>query len=151
VLELGGHIRRVHPDDWTVDAVPFLTLTNIGTLNGQQGLMDLVLDPSFSTNHFYYVFYTLGSPNHDRVSRFTATADFSATVAGSEFVVYEDPQTANDEHHGGALNFANDGKLLVTTGDHFNGDDSQSLTSPRGKVLRFNSDVGIAQSLPCVL
>jgi glucose/arabinose dehydrogenase/PKD repeat protein/fibronectin type 3 domain-containing protein len=140
VLELGGRIRRVHTDDWSIEPVPFLTITNIGTLNGQQGLMDLVLDPAFSTNHFYYVFYTLGSPNHDRVSRFTATADLSSTVAGSEFVIYEDPQTANAEHHGGALNFANDGKLLVTTGEHFNADDSQSLTSPRGKVLRFNTN-----------
>ena len=29
---------------------------------------------NFTTNHFYYVFYTLGSPNRDRLSRFTANA-----------------------------------------------------------------------------
>ena len=28
--------------------------------------MDLAFDPDFATNHYYYVFYTLGSPNRDR-------------------------------------------------------------------------------------
>ena len=55
-------------------------------------------------------------------------------------MIYQDPQAANAEHHGGALNFGNDGKLYVTTGEHFNPDAAQSLTSPRGKVLRFNTD-----------
>jgi glucose/arabinose dehydrogenase len=140
VLELGGTIQKVHTDTWQVDPVPFLTLTNIGTLNGQQGLMDLVLDPGFATNHFYYLFYTLGSPNRDRASRFTASADLSGTVPGSEFVVYQDPDDANAEHHGGALNFGSDGKLYVTTGEHFTAADAQSLASPRGKLLRFNPD-----------
>ena len=81
--------------------------------------MDMVLDPDFSTNRYYYVFYTLGTPNRDRVSRFTATADYLGTVAGSEVVLYQDPQTAHAEHHGGALNFGNDGKLYITTGEHF--------------------------------
>ena len=30
--------------------------------------------------------------------------------------------------------------IYFTTGDHFEGTDSQDLTSPRGKVLRFNPD-----------
>src|SRR5213079_3131859 len=77
VLELGGKIWKVHPSTWQVDSTPFLTLTNIGSLSGQQGAMDMVLDPDFTTNHYYYVFYTLGSPNHDRTSRFTANADVS--------------------------------------------------------------------------
>ena len=50
-------------------------------------------DPNFATNHFYYVFYTLGTPNRDRLSRFTANAADTGTVAGSELVLYQDPQT----------------------------------------------------------
>jgi glucose/arabinose dehydrogenase len=123
-------------------------LTNIGTLNGQQGLMDLTFDPDFANNRFYYVFYTLGAPNRDRVSRFTATAALTGTVPGSELVIYQDPLDANVEHHGGALNFGNDGKLYVTTGEHFNGGDAQLLTSPRGKLLRFNSDGTIPTDNP---
>ena len=140
VLELGGKIWKVTFNTWAVQPSPFLQIGNIGTTGGEQGLMDLVLDPDFATNRYYYVFYTHGSPNRDRTSRFTATADLSGTVPGSEFVIYEDPQDANIEHHGGALNFANDGKLYITTGEHFNGDNAQPLTIPRGKVLRFNKD-----------
>ena len=140
VLELGGKIWKVDTSTWEIDPSPFLALSNIGTANGQQGLMDMVLDPDFATNRYYYVFYTLGSPNRDRVSRFTALPDLSGTVSGSEFVIYQDPQAANAEHHGGALNFGNDGKLYVTTGEHFDPPVAQSLASPRGKVLRFNKD-----------
>ena len=42
-----------------------------------------------------------------------------ARCPGSELVLYQDPQDANAEHHGGALNFGNDGKLYFTTGEHF--------------------------------
>ena len=55
-------------------------------------------------------------------------------------MLYQDPQDANAEHHGGAINFGNDGKLYFTTGEHFNAGDAQSLTSPRGKIHRINTD-----------
>lgn len=140
ILELGGKIWKAPAGATQVNPIPVLSLTNIGTQNGQQGLMDMTFDPGFANNHYYYVFYTLGSPNRDRVSRLTANADFSGTIAGSELVIYQDLQDADIEHHGGALNFGNDGKLYVTTGDHFNSGNSQDLTSPRGKLLRINSD-----------
>ena len=41
------------------------------------------------------------------------TPALTGTVADSEFVLYEDPQDAHAEHHGGALNFANDGQAAV--------------------------------------
>jgi glucose/arabinose dehydrogenase/PKD repeat protein len=150
ILELGGNIWRVPAGGFEVDPTPFLTLSNIGSVNGQQGLMDMVLDPAFATNHFYYVFYTRGSPNRDRVSRFTATSDNQSTVPNSEFVVYQDPQDADAEHHGGALNFGLDGKLYITTGEHFDGPDAQLLSSHRGKILRINSDGTIPGDNPFV-
>jgi glucose/arabinose dehydrogenase len=140
VGELQGRIKVLPPPYTQAASALFLQITNIGSAGVQQGIYDIALDPSFATNHLYYVFYTLGSPNHDRVSRFTANATLTGTVAGSEFVLYEDPQTANAEHHGGSLNFANDGKLLFTTGEHFNSSVSPLLTSPRGKVHRINKD-----------
>jgi glucose/arabinose dehydrogenase len=140
VAELQGRIKVLPPPYTQVDPGLFLQVTNIGSAGVQQGIYDLVLDPNFTSNHYYYVFYTLGTPNHDRVSRFTANAALTGTVAGSEFVLYEDPQNADAEHHGGALNFANDGKLLFTTGEHFLPQLAPLLTSPRGKVHRINSD-----------
>ncbi|MGB7218689.1 MAG: DUF4038 domain-containing protein [Vicinamibacterales bacterium] len=148
ILELGGTIWRVPAGTTQVSSTPFLTLTNIGSLNSLQGLMGMVLDPDFANNHYYYVFYTLGSPNRDRVSRFTVTEDHLATVPGSEFVVYQDPQAASADHHGGALNFGNDGKLYITTGENFDPPAAQDLTNPRGKILRINKDGTIPTDNP---
>ena len=109
----------------------------------QQGSIDLALDPQFATNHYYYIFYTAETPTRDRLSRFTANASLTGTVAGSEVVLYQDPQdttSASQSHHGGAIVFGNEGKLYFTTGDHFQGSPSQSLTSPRGKLHRINPD-----------
>ena len=140
VVELAGTIKVLPPPYTQPDPTPFLQLTNVGSAGVQQGIYDIALDPAFTTNHYYYVFYTAGSPNRDRLSRFTANASLTGTVAGSELVLYQDPQDANAEHHGGAVNFGNDGKLYFTTGEHFNAGDAQLLTSPRGKIHRINKD-----------
>jgi glucose/arabinose dehydrogenase/PKD repeat protein len=148
ILELGGKIWSVPAGTTQVRPAAFLSLTNIGSLNGQQGLMSMVLDPDFANNRYYYVFYTLGTPNRDRVSRFTATADLMGTVPGTELMLYQDPEDADAEHHGGALNFGNDGKLYITTGEHFDPPNAQSLTNPRGKILRINKDGTIPTDNP---
>lgn len=140
LVELAGTIKVLPAPYTTPDPTPFLKLSNIGSAGVQQGIYDVALDPNFSTNHYYYIFYTLGSPNVDRFSRFTANATLTGTVAGSEFVIYQDSEIANAEHHGGAINFSNDGKILITTGEHFNAGEAQDLTKPRGKILRFNMD-----------
>jgi PKD repeat protein len=120
----------------------------VGSAGVQQGIYDIRLDPDFVNNHFYYIFYTAGTPNRDRLSRFTANAALTGTVAGSELVLYEDPQNASAEHHGGAINFGNDGKIYFTTGEHFNAGDAQSLSSPRGKIHRINRDGTIPADNP---
>ena len=68
------------------------------------------------------------------------TPTLTGTVAGSELVLYQDPENANAEHHGGAITFGNDGKIYFTTGEHFNAAEAQSLTNPRGKIHRINPD-----------
>jgi glucose/arabinose dehydrogenase len=117
-----------------------LQLSNVGSAGVQQGIYDITLDPNFSINHYYYLFYTAETPNRDRLSRFTANASLTGTIAGSEVVLYEDPQDASSEHHGGSINFGNDGMIYFTTGEHFGAADAQDLTSPRGKLHRINPD-----------
>ena len=106
----------------------------------QAGIFDLALDPNFAANHYFYVFYTTATPGSDRLSRFTANSALTGTVPGSELVLYQDPQAADIEHHGGAITFGNDGMIYFTTGDHFQGTPSQDLNSPRGKIHRIWPD-----------
>ena len=59
-----------------------------------RGLLGVTLDPNFSTNHYFYVFYTATSPTvHNRVSRFTANGDVA--VAVSEKVILILPPLSN--------------------------------------------------------
>jgi glucose/arabinose dehydrogenase/chitodextrinase len=145
VVEFQGTIKVLPAPYTQADPTPFLQLTNVAPVGGaiDYGILDLALDPDFSTNHYYYIFYTAASPHRDRLSRFTANASLTGTIAGSELVLYQDPNddVADNDHHGGAINFGNDGKIYLTTGDHYNNPgDAQLLTSPRGKILRINPD-----------
>jgi PKD repeat protein len=126
---------------------PFLSL-DASLLFGEQGLMDVLPDPAFAQNGWYYVFYTHGAPsgNRNRVSRFTASGN--ATVAGSEVVLWEDDVAAQNEHHGGTLAFGPDGKLYISSGDQFNAPDAQLLTSFHGKILRINKDGSVPTDNP---
>ncbi|HEX2381560.1 MAG TPA: LamG-like jellyroll fold domain-containing protein, partial [Acidimicrobiales bacterium] len=78
--ELQGTVKVLSPPYTDADSTPFLQITNIGSAGVQQGIFDIKLDPNFTTNHFYYVFYTAGTPNRDRLSRFTANAGLNGTV-----------------------------------------------------------------------
>ena len=145
VVEFAGKIKVVPPPYVQADPTPFLQLTNVAPTGSavDRGVIDLQLDPQFATNHYYYIFYTAETPTRDRLSRFTANASLTGTVAGSEVVLYQDTQdttSASQSHHGGAIAFGGDGKIYFTTGDHFQGSPSQSLTSPRGKMHRINPD-----------
>ncbi len=141
VSELTGKIKIIPAPYITPDPTPFLTLTNIGTSpSSQEGIFDFALDPNFATNHYFYVFYT-ANDLRDRLSRFTANAGMTGTVAGSELVLYRDPiDLQSDEHHGGAIAFSNDNHIFFTTGEHFQGAPAQDLNSPFGKIHRINMD-----------
>jgi glucose/arabinose dehydrogenase len=147
-VELQGKILVLPPPYTQPDPTPFLQLTNVGSAGVQQGLYDIVLDPNFTSNHFYFVFYSTATPNKDRLSRFTANTSLTETVSGSEVVLYADPAFTNHEHHGGALAFGNGGKLYFTTGEHFRPQLSQDLTSPRAKTHRINPDGSVPTDNP---
>jgi glucose/arabinose dehydrogenase len=144
VGQMGGTVLVLSPPYTQPDVNPFLQIANIApadTTGKIQGLMNIVVDPNFSTNHYFYVDYTAANPFRTRLSRFTANTSVTGTVPGSELVLYEDPGSAGVDHHGGAILFGNDGKLYLTTGDEFaTPGDSQLLTSSRGKILRLNRD-----------
>lgn len=137
VGELENYIFVVQPGAGVPNATPFLQLSASGLVGGQ-GLMNIKLDPDFDVNGYFYVFYTRGSTSRNRVSRFTANGNTASPA--SEVLIWEDTQSATEEHQGGGIDFGPDGKLYITVGEAFVPEDAQVLTSYRGKILRINRD-----------
>lgn len=116
---------------------------------GECGLLGIAFDPGYASNRFIYVYYTTtAADRHNRVSRFTANAAGDLAVAGSEVIIWEGQAHGASNHNGGAIHFGADGKLYIATGDNANGNDSQSLSSLHGKVLRINANGTIPSDNP---
>jgi len=75
VIQLRGTIAVLPPPYTQADPTPFLQLTNVAAPGSSKASYDLTFDPDFSKQSLLHIFYTAGTPNHDRVSRFTADAD----------------------------------------------------------------------------
>jgi glucose/arabinose dehydrogenase len=146
VCEQGG--RLVVIKNGVLLSQSFLNLTGVVDATGERGLLGVAFHPSFATNNFVYVYYTLATaPRRNRVSRFTASGDVA--VPGSEVVILElDTLSSATNHNGGAIHFGPDGKLYVAVGDNANGANAKSLSSRHGKMLRINPDGSIPSDNP---
>ena len=85
VTELPGKVQVLSPPYTTVRATPFLQLTNVGNdgyAGLQQGIFSIALDPAFAVNRYVYLFYTMRTPNRDRLSRFTVDPTLSGDRPG---------------------------------------------------------------------
>lgn len=125
---------------------PVLTL-QVNTLE-DSGLMSILLDPQFSANHYFYLWYSTGEgsvgwngTSYNRLSRFVFDPLTGTTDAASETIIIDKVPWAN-VHNGGGLAFDGQGNLLIATGDVGTGYSfpsanlAQSLKSLSGKVLR---------------
>src|SRR4030095_8607171 len=62
ITEFSGKIFMVPPGATQINSTSVLQLKNIYgdkvNLGGERGLSNIIADPNFSTNHYFYVFYT---------------------------------------------------------------------------------------------
>ncbi len=168
IATLHGHVRIVK--DGVLLPTPFTTVQTLTT--GERGLLGIALDPGFATNGYVYLFFTYennpSNPHGPKTGRLIrTTADGDVAVPGSKLVILgsevgtpsqpscEDFPAGADcipadslSHTGGALRFAPDGKLFLSTGEAAWGAEnsnelllrSQDLDSLAGKLLRINPD-----------
>ena len=150
VTQQTGQLRVVK--NGALLTTPFLSRAVDST--GERGLLGVAFDPAFASNGFVYVYYTVpgapGSPVHNRISRFTASAaNPDVAAAGSEVIVMElDPLSGATNHNGGAIHFGPDGKLYAAVGENANPSNSQTLANRHGKMLRINADGTIPTDNP---
>ena len=100
-----------------------------------QGLLGLVLDPNFTTNHYVYIYYVTSDRKKNRLIRLK-----EVNGEGTEETLILDTLLANEIHNGGVPRFGPDGKLYVTIGEFNNRNLAQDLGSLGGKILRLNAD-----------
>src|SRR5215211_7200772 len=136
VCQQGGALRVIK--NGALLSTPFLTVSVDSS--GERGLLGIAFDPSFATNNFIYIYYTVStSPRHNRVSRFTGNGDVA--VAGSETIILElDNLSGATNHNGGAIHFGPDGKLYIAVGENATPSNAQTLSNMLGKILRINKD-----------
>ncbi len=110
----------------------------------ESGLLGLAVDPDFATNRYIYVCYT--TSNDQRVSRFTANPAF--TRGSSETILLSGLPRSVTFHKAGDIRFrpTEPDHLYISLGDDNNPQDSQSLNSYRGKMLRIDKSNGAGLS-----
>jgi glucose/arabinose dehydrogenase len=164
VTEKEGLVRVV--DHGRVLATPFIDLRSRVNTEFYRGLVAVQVDPSFDTNGYVYLLYVERSPGHAtapttmRLIRVTAhgnTASLSTakTLLGSvggkscsRLPRGSDCLPSDKDHNGGAIEFARDGTMFVSTGDGGGYDEkiesaalgAQDLGFLGGKLLRVTRD-----------
>jgi glucose/arabinose dehydrogenase len=142
-LEQSGGVRVIK--DGQLLATPFVTVPT--EFKNERGLVGITFDPDFTSNGHVYLYWTDPSPKaHNVVSRFTATGDVAAP--GSRVDLIKLPDLNTPFHIGGAMRFGPDGKLYVAVGENSTPENSQRLSNPLGKILRFNRDGTIPADNP---
>jgi glucose/arabinose dehydrogenase len=142
IAEQGGPIRVVENDQLLAD--PFVTIPDVLT-TVDAGVLGIAIDPSFNSNGYVYVHYTTTeAPVRNRIIRYTASADGTVALPGSETIIFElDPIDVDRRLLGGAIQFGQDGKLYISTGDNQTDRGAQSIETLHGKILRINPDGSI--------
>src|SRR5215211_6494210 len=142
VAQQNGKVRLVKSNG---TLVRFLDISTKVATKGERGLQSLTFDPDFSTNHYVYLYYTRKAtpttPVHNRIVRVTANGD------KAELIFRLNNQTSA-YHMGGDIDFGQDGKLYISTGDNETSGNAQKLTNLFGKILRINNDGTIPSDNP---
>jgi glucose/arabinose dehydrogenase len=139
--ERKGRVIRIDPLTGEYTTVLDLNVTFNGS--GEPGLLGMVLHPDFPEDPRVWVVYCNGQFN---VSEHLSVFEWN----GTELVNEEELLTLPGAqiHNGSRLLWMPGNKLLMTTGDAAEPDNSQDLGSLNGKILRINPDGTIPEDNP---
>jgi glucose/arabinose dehydrogenase len=118
---------------WQLRPTPFYHV-DVGQVV-DQGLLGLVLDPNFSTNHYVYIYYVTSDGTQNRLIRLT---EVNGLGTNETPILVGLP--ANEIHNGGVPRFGPDGNLYVSIGEWNQPNLAQDPNSLGGKILRLNAD-----------
>jgi glucose/arabinose dehydrogenase len=118
------------------------------TLSGEGGLLGLAIHPNFSSNRWFYLYFTADAPAggfQNKVERWILSPDGLSATFDAE-IISDIP--ALTYHNGGRIKFGPDGYLYVGTGDAGEPALSQDINSLAGKILRVSDDGSVPSDNP---
>jgi glucose/arabinose dehydrogenase len=122
------------------------------TVQGQGGLMDVVLHPEYKSNGWIYFSYASSEGEGEGANTAVARAKLNGTRLTDLEVLYKaSPNSEKGQHFGCRIAFDDDNHLYFSIGDR--GDNQinpQDITKDGGKVYRLNDDGSIPSDNPFV-
>ncbi|MCB9850106.1 MAG: PQQ-dependent sugar dehydrogenase [Phycisphaerales bacterium] len=138
-------IKIMDLNTMTINATPFVTVTDVRTNGSEQGLLGLAFHPDYASNGIFFVDYTSNSLGGDTViAKYTVSANPDIADAGSKTTVLSIDQPFTN-HNGGWIGFSPiDGYLYIAMGDGGSACDqterAQNINVLLGKILRIDVD-----------
>ena len=106
---------------------------------GQGGLLDIAIDPQFSSNRFIYLSFS--EPGSGGAGTAVARGKLIDDRLENTQVIYrQNVKSRGGRHFGSRLIFAPDGTLFVTHGDRGNRPSAQDRFDHSGSLIRINKD-----------
>lgn len=135
VTEIGGTAKIISGSDTSpVEGLPDNIL-----VNGQGGLMGVVLAPDFSKSQTLYLSYATKPQEANTTSVFRARLQGNRLLDGRK--IYSSSPKETGSHFGGRMVFLPDGSLVLTLGDGFaHREQAQVLDNTLGKIVRMAPD-----------
>lgn len=136
--ERPGRVRVMK--DGKLDPKPMLQVS-VFKQPAENGLMGMCLHPDYEKNKFVYISY--GTSEDIRVVRYT---EKDGELTEPKVIASGFPSGGN--HAGCRIHFGPDKKLYISTGEKFQKNLAQDMSSLGGKILRVNDDGTIPQDNP---
>lgn len=119
---------------------------------GQGGLLDVVLSPTFTQDRMVYLSYAEGGEDGKAgtaVGRGRLSADM-ASLEDFNVIFRQQPKLSTGNHFGSRLVFDRDGYLFIALGENNQRPTAQDLDKLQGKVVRILPDGSIPKDNPFV-
>lgn len=148
VTERSGRLRRIEADGRV--SAPFAGVPKV-FVDGQAGLLDVVLSPTFAEDSLVYLSYAEPSLRGNKAGTAVARGKLQGEALRDVEVIYrQEPKLSSGTHVGSRLVFDDAGHLFVTQGENRVAEAAQALDKLQGKLVRIWPDGHIPDDNPFV-
>ena len=149
ITEKPGNLRIVSPDGTL--SKPLSGVPEVWA-QGQGGLLDVVLSPSFATDRMVYLtFSEVGEDGKAGTAAGRGRLSTDLTKLENFNVIFrQQPKLSVGNHFGSRMVFDRDGYLFIALGENNNRPTSQDLDKLQGKIVRLFADGKVPPDNPFV-